>query len=102
MPLLPAVCGQRTPTLRHPARPLLAERRELLSAAADGSLAVTPLDADDAGSSQSLFACGGAVSFSAARWNGAHSAVTGSLQGEAVGIAACPVRPAAHTGAGHG
>ncbi|KAL4420300.1 hypothetical protein ABPG77_001390 [Micractinium sp. CCAP 211/92] len=58
-----------------------SERRELLSAAADGSLAVTALEADDAGSSQSLYACSGAVSFSAARWNGAHSAVTGSLQG---------------------
>ncbi|KAL4428539.1 hypothetical protein ABPG75_002628 [Micractinium tetrahymenae] len=57
------------------------ERRELLSAAADGSLALTPLDAEDSSSSQALYSCGGAVTFSAACWSGAHSAVTGSLQG---------------------
>ena len=58
-----------------------ADRRELLTAAVDGSLAVHPLAADDSSSSSTLYSSGGAVTFSAARWNGPHTAVTGSLQG---------------------
>ena len=60
---------------------MFADRRELLTAAADGSLALTPLTAEDNGSSSRLYESGGAVTFSAARWNGPHTAVTGSLQG---------------------
>lgn len=60
---------------------LPADRRELLTAAADGSLALTPLTADDSSSSSRLYESGGAVTFSAARWNGPRTAVTGSLQG---------------------
>ncbi|PRW44562.1 nuclear pore complex NUP43 [Chlorella sorokiniana] len=57
------------------------DRRELLTAAADGSLALTPLTAEDSSSSSRLYDSSGAVTFSAARWNGPHTAVTGSLQG---------------------
>lgn len=60
---------------------MFADRRELLTAAADGSLALTPLTAEDNGSSSRLYESGGAVTFSVARWNGPHTAVTGSLQG---------------------
>lgn len=81
--------------LDRPAQPLPAERRELLSAAADGTLAVTPLDAEDAGGSRQLYSCGGAVSFTAARWNGVQSAATGSLQGEGT-VARCIRLPALH------
>jgi hypothetical protein len=80
-------CLQRAPQLSVP--PLIscmpfvsaAVRRELLTAAVDGSLALHPLAAEDSSSSSALYSSGGAVTFSAARWNGPHTAVTGSLQG---------------------
>ena len=58
-----------------------------VTAAADGTLALTPLDApgggggSSQGSSRQLWACGGAVSFTAARWAGPAGVVTASLQG---------------------
>lgn len=64
---------------------LLADRRELLSAGADGSLALAPLEAGDGTAGSRLYGSAGAVTFAAARWNGPHTAVTGSLQGGAWG-----------------
>ena len=58
-----------------------ADRRELLTAAADGSLALTPLAAEDSSATRQLYASNGGVTFTAARWNGPHTAVTGGLQG---------------------
>lgn len=58
-----------------------ADRRELLTAAADGSLALTPLAAEDSSATRQLYASNGGVTFTAARWNGPYTAVTGGLQG---------------------
>ena len=57
------------------------DARAALTASADGSLAVTQLDSDG-GDCRRVWACGGAVTHTAAKWAGAAgAAVTASLQG---------------------
>ncbi|KAI3428409.1 hypothetical protein D9Q98_007236 [Chlorella vulgaris] len=57
------------------------DRKELLTAGADGSLFLTPLGADSSSSGTRLYSSAGAVTFTAAHWCGSQTAVTGSLQG---------------------
>lgn len=52
----------------------------MLSAGADGSLAVHPLDAEAAAGAP-FYSCGGAAAFTAARWTSPATFVTASLQG---------------------
>lgn len=51
----------------------------MLSAGADGSLAVNSLDAE--ASAEALYACSGAATFTAAQWTTPHTFVTATLQG---------------------
>eukprot|EP00887_Chlorella_sp_A99_P008210 scaffold12.g8210.t1 len=80
--------------------------RAAVTAAVDGSLALTPLDAPGgAPRARLLWSCGGAVSFTGARWAGPNAVVTASLQGQlaqwdarAGGPAARPALQAAAAG----